>query len=145
MLNAFHVRRSKEVECQKGARRLRATARTAGRHTTTGGETRVRKLCYRSVNASEKVQLPPASDVRHGGDSAWPELGVDPLLAISADALERAPDRERALSARERAMSLYPTRSFNQRFGGYSRIALTTLHRKKKATPLSDRLRNFTT
>lgn len=60
-------------------------ARPAG--TTTGGETRVRKLCYRSVNASEKVQLPPASDVRHG-DLAWLELGVNfgPFLAIFAQA-----------------------------------------------------------
>lgn len=114
----------------EGCRRLRALplARPAG--TTTGGETRVRKLCYRSVNASEKVQLPPASDVRHG-DSAWPELArrrpfprqFQPTLLNVLRIVN-----ERYLLARADT----PISFIHQLgFGGYSKIALHDTPQKK--------------
>ena len=105
--------------------------------TTTGGETRVRKLCYRSVNASEKVQLPPASDVRHG-DSACTELGVvDLLLAISHRHSRTCSGfaNERYLLARERCVlvsDLHPP------IVSYKKLrSLDTPQKKKSKTPLS--------
>jgi hypothetical protein len=40
--------------------------RAGGHGDHKGVETRVRKLCYRSVNASEKLQLPPRDVGRTG-------------------------------------------------------------------------------
>jgi len=128
MLNTFHVRRSKEVECQKGATdSTLPLARPAG--TTTGGETRVRKLCYRSVNASEKVQLPPASDVRHG-NSTWLELDVDPFLRRFRPTLSNVFRIVNKCYLLARVMLLFDVHPTG--FNGYSKIALTTLHRKKR-------------
>lgn len=107
MLNTFHVRHGAR-RCSSAKKGAAGSVRPAG--TTTGGETRVRKLCYRSVNASEKVQLPPASNVRLG-DSVYTELGVvDPLLAIPRrHSRTCSGSRTNVISSRKSDMSLYPT------------------------------------
>lgn len=142
MLNAFHVRRSKEVECQKvSADSALPLARPAG--TRRQGE----KLAYANFvidlsTPARKFNFLPRAMFDTAAIQRGPNLAsilFSRFRPTHSNVLRIA--NERYLLARERC----PTRSFNQWFGGYSRIALTTLHRKKKATPLSDRLRNFTT
>ncbi|EZA55328.1 hypothetical protein X777_04781 [Ooceraea biroi] len=135
MLNTFHVCHvAGEADCTRRVA-CRLCAR-AGGHDGQGGETRVRKLCYRSVNASEKVQLPPASDVRQrGGFKCGP-------LALS---LPRGfLDRRELLLLGVAMFAVYPFihRRLSDVYSPPENRAHDTPQKKRTNTP-RDQLRNF--
>lgn len=144
MLNAFHVRRSKEVECQKvSADSALPLARPAG--TRRQGE----KLAYANFvidlsTPARKFNFLPRAMFDTTAIQRGPNLAsilFSRFRPTHSNVLRIA--NERYLLARERCPYIRHVHSTNGSAGTpESRSRHST---EKKATPLSDRLRNFTT